>query len=368
MRLFKLSIVAALTSVLFLFFTSNGLADTLVSAADIQYHSDFEKQVISDVISTKEANYLALYLCGDSTIDRNKFEAINTRFQSIIEKYKSKKYQRLKEQKKISKIFADLHETMLDKYNQEKSFSAIFDYGEFQCVTSSMLFSLVFNALEIPYEIKLLPTHTYLIAYPETHHILVETTKPEKGTLVFDERFKADYIDYMRKHKLISKTEFEKGTINDLFDQYYLNPETIDNIKLGGAQYYNLSLVAMSNRDFIEGYNLMEKAYLLQPGARNSFMLLFALSNAIDEISVNDPEYALYLGKLMKFQNKGINADQLFDLFSNLTNRQLLFDGETAMYDSSYNKIINNIHDSTLYTDIKFLYNFERGRVLIFER
>jgi len=357
-------IATALFLVLFLFLGPAGHTDTLVSVNDLHYHSDFEKQVFRDILENNKNDYLALYLSGDSTVSYVDFVQIDKSFQTLVEKYKSKKYQKLKDPKKVKRIYLDVHESLLDKYDQTKSFSTIFSKGEYQCVTSSMLYSLVFSALGIPYEIKLLPTHTYIIAYPDDYYVLVETTDPVKGTVIFDDSFKTDYINFLRERELISKEDYENIVVEELFERYYMEPETINQKQLAGAQYYNLSLVAMAERDFITGSHFMEKAYLLHPSSKNTFMLLFSLANAVNQLSITDPGYSKYLGKLMRFQNQGISADQLFGLFSNLTNRQLLFDGNTGLYDESYSNVISEIHDSALYTDISFLYNYERGRAL----
>jgi len=364
MSLSKIRIEAALSMVLVLFFAITTMADTLISSNDIHYHSDFEKQVFTHHGDKNSVNYIALYLAADADINTDQFRTIEKDFNELVSSYQSKKFHKLKDQKKVKKIYEDVHKAILDKYDQKKSFSSIFLKGEYQCVTASMLYSLIFDALDIPFEIKLLPTHSYLIAYPDEHYILVETTEPIDGTIVFDDRFKTDYVNYMREHKLIGKDEFDAKLVNELFDLYYMQPETIDLFQLAGAQYYNLSLLALENRKYFDAYHLMEKAYYLYPSAKNSFMLLFALSNVLNRISITDVEYAEYLGKLMRFQDRGITADQLFGLFTNLTNRQLLFDGNVNLYDDSYNIILPEVKDSTLLNNISFLYNYERGRVL----
>lgn len=364
MNFFGKCISTALVVVLFLFLGFNAYADTLVFVNDIHYHSDFEKEVLGNSIVDEQYDYLGLYLAGDSAVDKTDYARVNDALHTLINKYKTKKYQKLKDSKKIKKIYLDVHKSLLDKYDQSKSFSSIFENGEYQCVTASMLYSLVFSELDIPFEIKLLPTHTYIVAYPDDQYILVETTDPVKGTVVFDDRFKVDYINFLREQKLISSEDYQEGMVEELFDQYYMEPVTINQKQLAGAQYFNLSLVAMASRDFITSYHFMEKAYFLQPSTKNTFLLLYALANALDQLNVSDTDYSQYLGKLMRFSKHGMSNDQLFGLFSNLTNRQLLFDGNTALYDESYQNIISEIKGSTLYADIKFLYNYERGRAL----
>ena len=97
-----------------------------------------------------------------------------------------------KEKKRIKFIYDAFHDTFLKKYNSSVFFSEIFKNGNYNCVTATALYCYVFEKLDIPYKVKDLPTHVYLIAYPDLYNIKLETTV--QGNM-----------DIMRPMKKISK-------------------------------------------------------------------------------------------------------------------------------------------------------------------
>jgi len=176
--------------------------EDLVRFSDLTFVSDFEKE------SFKQ------YFDGDMDITRL-LQCINPRqtekghlendqqLRSAIDKLKQAKLEKKKPNKKVRTIYTTIHDTFLDKYEIKNEFSEIFDTGKYNCVSATALFALVFEELSISYTIKELPTHVFLIAYPENEQILVETTDPLTGYIQFSQIFKRTYLENLRERKLI---------------------------------------------------------------------------------------------------------------------------------------------------------------------
>jgi hypothetical protein len=99
-----------------------------------------------------------------------------TAFDVFIKNYPVSSLEKMNEKKKVMRLYDDIHEKFLDKYTVFTPFSSIFTSQEYHCVTSNMLFALVFNEFGIPYEIRETPNHVFLVAYPNSSYITVETT------------------------------------------------------------------------------------------------------------------------------------------------------------------------------------------------
>jgi hypothetical protein len=102
-------------------------------------------------------------------------------------------------------------------YKLSNNFSEIFETGYYNCVSGSALFALILSKLEIPYQIIEAPTHVFLIAYPNTEKIVLESTIPDEGSHQFSKRIIERYIADLYKSKLISKEEFEGNHAVRLF-------------------------------------------------------------------------------------------------------------------------------------------------------
>jgi len=337
---------------------------SLVRPGEIQFVSSFEQQVFSDLLENKQPSWFSLFICNDSLVTQAKAKEYENSFKGVAGRFNTEYYQQMSEKKKIQKIYSAIHDEMLGKYTQLVPFSSIFTSGEYHCVSSSMLFALVFDELNIPYEIRAIPGHVYLVAFPSASFIIVETTDPLRGTIIFDQAFKADFVEYLQDSKLISKEEYYNSDLDSLFKKHFYQSEVIDHRGLASIQYQNQFLSSSEDLRFHDALENQKKAWVLKPDTANTYLLFFSLLTDYSELDKGTPECAQQLGVLSRFTGKGITGDEIVSEFAQITQKQLLYEGNDVMYDSSYNLLVSNISDSTLRDEISFLYNYERGRIL----
>jgi len=350
---------------LFVFSISSIYADSIVSFADLNYHSDFEKETFFKLENTFQPDYFALFLAADKNVKAAEYETYKSALELAVAAFKNEKFAKYNDKKKVKKIYNSVHAAMLDKYVIKANFSQLFTAKEYQCVTSTMLFALVFNELNIPYEIEFQPNHVFLIAYPSTSKIMVQTTNPLKGVFVYDNTFKNNYINYLRENKLISKDEFDNKSLDDLFTEYYLKTKVGDLKQLAGSQYFNLGLDFLTQNKVKQALNNFTKAYYLDASLQNKFLMTASLGLMIDKTNATDPDYYKYLGLFTRTSSKDVKKDIFISLFYDMTQRQLNFEGNVDMYKRSYQYLMDKVKDSTLKSEFSFIYNFEMGRKMI---
>ena len=122
--------------------------------------------------------------------------------------------------KQIQTIYKSSHSKFFSKYEAEAYFNEIFENGNYNCVTASALYALIFDAFNINYAIKETPTHVYLIADTSNLQTLIESTLPGSGVVTYNEKFKKDYIEYLNANKIISDKEYKNSTTEELFRTY----------------------------------------------------------------------------------------------------------------------------------------------------
>jgi len=337
---------------------------SLVRPGEVAYVSSFEQQVFTDLLLNKNPSWIDLFLCNDSLVSPSKAKEYELVFNAVAGRYATEYYQEMSEKKKIQKIYSSIHDEMLGKYVPLVPFSSIFKSKEYHCVSSSMLYTLVFDRLKIPFEIRVLPGHVYLIAYPSTSCIIVETTDPLRGTIVYDQAFKADFVEYLRDSKLISKEEYYNSNLDSLFRKHFYQAKVVDHMGLASIQYQNQFLSSMEGLHYRDALENQKKAWVLKPDTTNTYLLFFSLLTDYSELDKGEQESAKQLGVLSRFLGKGITQDEIISEFAQITQKQLLYEGNDVLYDSSYNILISNISDSSLQGEISFLYNYERGRIL----
>lgn len=88
-----------------------------------------------------------------------------------------KKFNNLSPKLKLRRIFSQTKKTFLYDYKRYAFFPDIFTERTFNCVTGTALFAIIFDELDIPYNIVKMPNHAYLIAYPNQYDIGIESTR-----------------------------------------------------------------------------------------------------------------------------------------------------------------------------------------------
>jgi hypothetical protein len=337
---------------------------SLVRPGEVVFVSPFEQQLFFDLLENKQLSWFDLFLCNDSIVTPAKAKEYETVFKGVTGQFSSDYYQQMNEKKKVQKIYSSVHDEMLGKYTPLVPFSSIFSTKEYHCVSSSMLYALVFEELKIPYEIRTIPGHVYLVAYPATSYIIVETTDPLHGTLIFDQAFKANFIEYLRDSKLISKEEFYGNDVETLFKKYFNQSKVIDHKGLASIQYQNQFFSCSEGLRYRAAMENQKKAWLLNPDTANTYLLYFSLATDYAQLDKGELECARQLGILSRFSGKGITSEDIIGEFAQITQKQLLYEGNDILYDSSYNVLNSNITDTILSGEISFLYNYERGRIL----
>lgn len=141
--------------------------------------NDFSKNLETKIVNDSvQVDFFKALFSIDSLISNVEIEKNRNKVQKTIKFSRQKEKKEKHERKRIKRIYNTIHNTFLEKYNIEAHFSDIFINGNYNCVSATALYSYVFESLEIPYKIKETPTHVYLVVYPKSYKIYIETTVP----------------------------------------------------------------------------------------------------------------------------------------------------------------------------------------------
>jgi len=338
--------------------------DSIVFLKDLSFQSTYEKDAFLSIDSDQGTDYPNLFIAIDSCSPGD-FTDINHAIADQTYTYsKNVKFEKLNDKKKVKNIYNDIHNTYLKKYEINSYFSHLFKTGEYNCVTASAFYGILFNELKIPFTIKESYDHVYIIGYPETLSIRVESTDPKKGYFVYDDRTKAQFVDFMKQSKMISQEEFDQKTTEALFNEYYFKEEDINLLQLAGIQYQNKALELLVDKQFEAAFTMTEKAYYLHPQERTGFLLLITAANVLNGCNYEDIHYADYIYKIARYKKYGVTNDDIKDEFIKITQKLLVAQYNMELYDAYFSRIENNIDDTALIKEISFIYNYERGRIL----
>lgn len=339
--------------------------DSIIKKIDLSFKNEQEKLAFDETNLSNSNNIISLLLISyDKENVYEKSKAINS-IDACVSKLKDITNGK-NEVKKVKITYDYVHKEFLKVYKLKNSFADIFSKGEYNCVSASALYALVFEKLEIPYKVIDAPQHVYLIAYPNTHKILIETTDPENGYFQFNETYINQFVKSLFNTKFISQDEYEKYSANDLFNKYYFNSSNLTIKDLISLQYSNYAVYHTDDKNYKDAINEIEKAYYINNYQRNKYILKSTLAYYIHNNKYDNQDLVSYLCIMLRFFN---NKDEEFssEIFKNefirLTEHQLINKSDFNLYTKSYNKLIKEIKDTALSKEISFIYNYETARV-----
>ncbi len=312
------------------------------------FNSDFEKQVFKNYLNQSTVKTLDLLLAVQHPSNAGDIEKSINDFAAGLEKKGFNKYNRKKQMKTI---YDQVHSRFLKKYEEEAYFPDIFTSGNYNCVTATALYALVLDYFKIDYIIKETPNHVFLVADPNSTSYLFETTLPANGVMQFSDRFKKNYIDYLRNNKIISETEYKTNSFDDLFQKHYESSKVINPAQLAALQYYNKGIFDFNADRYALAATNFEKANLIYPSLNIRFLLSSSLQNQL----VDQAEKKKYDGKTFaKFVSlNSSNAEgkqQSANHFKAITSEMVINRPNVPGYALFYSEFRKNVSDSV---DIK---------------
>lgn len=340
---------------------SNGL-DTLVYFNELTFNSLNEKKILTGYFQSSKLTYELFLPVNDST--SKNIECNRDMLNELIIELKERNVSGLKPKKQIKIIYNKVHDKLLKKYDIKSLYSDIYNTGNFNCLSASILYSLIFEEFNIPYRIKLSNHHVFLLSYPNTYSIVVETTNPMVGYQAINQNFKAKYIGYLKDSKLISLSEYNSKNTDDLFNEYYFKEKNVTLVELVGVQYYNDAIIKMENQNYEAAFHQLEKAYLFYSAEEVGYLLMTNGVAAITELGYKNLKIAHILAKLSRYNLYGIKPENIIVEFAAITQNLLNYEGNEQLYDSVYTILINNIANKEILNEINYIFHYEKGRFL----
>lgn len=333
--------------------------DSLVTFSQMSFDSDFEKESFR-TLGTHSPDYFNALIALSDEPDR--VEIWRGQYESRIDAFKTAKRPN-KNEKYLKRVYEFVHDEFLRKYELVVNFDLIFQKGVYNCVTACALYGLVFEDLGIPFVVKETPTHVYIVAYPDSEQIGIETTDPLSGFKTFSLGFKEAFVSQLAALKLIDQSELSAG-VNKIFDKYYFTDQNLGLRELIGLQYYNQGIVALNSQDYKNAFKHFQKAYFLHPSEN----IRQQLGNAC-VLSVSQADYNVWmdvemLTSLMRVNHPQIGKPEILGEFSRLMNNQLGGKNDTLFVSEAYRRIRKSTTDIDLINELDYYYNYERGRAL----
>jgi hypothetical protein len=195
------------------------------------------------------------------------------KLESLLEKL-AKKHSGLSDEEFVAFIFQKTHQVFLKRYSVSASFPQLFAEGTYNCLTGTILYSMVLHHFGITHDVIETNHHIFITAYVNGRTILMEATDPLNGLETESEEVQNRLEAYRRN--IVT----DSGTDQYHFSCNLYNRVTLDN--LAGLLHYNLSIEAFNRHDLVRSVSHLSKSISFYCSPRTlEFAVL--LSHAVQE-------------------------------------------------------------------------------------
>jgi hypothetical protein len=355
--------------ILFLFIKSfliGSPGDSIIKFSDLKFRNETEKTILSSYsLYGKKSDVVDLFLTHFKNSGTYSSSSAHSQLKECVADLK-KETEGQDDQKKVKTIYKHVHKRFFKLYQMQNSLTDVFEKGEYNCVSGSAMYAMVFHFMNIPFQIVEAPHHVFLFAYPGSHKIAIETTDPQKGYFPFGTAYVERFVQRLYQSKLISKEEFETKSMNDLFEKYYFSPKGLDLQELAAIQYANYAAYHLDQNENEKSLEEIKKAYFIDPSERNKYILTSLLINVLRNKNYkeqSDNEVLAILCRYNSIDKKEITDEYIKYEFSRLTQEQLINNSNYTQYENSFNKIIPSVTDTVLNDELTFIYHYELARL-----
>lgn len=351
----KYSIITTL--ILMLTFSSGASQelDSLIRFSDLTFISIYEEMVFSKFYKGQDLELEDLFMAIDVGSE-SEAKRYKSKLNALASTLKRENIMEKRERKQVKIIYENTHEALMVRYEEDALFPDLFRNGNFNCVTGSIIYSLIFKEFDIPYSIQKGMNHVNLVAYPETYTILVESTDSEKGLKTLNKSDKMEYVDMLTQGKVITPNERLQNSITSIFLQYALNESEIDEYELASYQYSNRGILLLRELEYEKAYENFEKAYYLKPGIELATILLQTGGLILHMSDYSNPSHVMLIAKLARFKELGITDDDVYGEFERVTRKVFYDRNDLEGYREAFSILAENLESEQLVQKISLMY------------
>lgn len=206
-------------------------------------------------------------------------------FESFLNKLDKKNASVKSERAFIRYVFEKTHQRFLKNYEAYASLDETFDNGSYNCLTGTILFSLILHHYNIDHQVIETNYHIFILAETEEGEILLEATDPLNGFVTSAKEIE-DRINLYKQNQLQEQQQ-DKSYYKFRFELY--NEVSLDELR--GLAYYNNAVNSFNHKNLeVAVQNLVRANELYSSYRIDEFSQILLLSLQQSELDLKTKE------------------------------------------------------------------------------
>jgi hypothetical protein len=218
------------------------------------------------------------------SVDHYRTQSVKS-FESFLRKLDKKNTSVNRERAFIRHIFEKTHHRFLKNYEAYASLDETFDKGSYNCLTGTILFSLILHHYNIEHQVIETNYHIFILAETAEGQILLEATDPLNGFVTSPKEIEARIAVY--KQNQIQDQQRDKSYYKFRFELY--NTVSLDELR--GLTYYNNAVDSFNQKNLETAVQNLVKANELYSSYRiEEFSQILLLSLQQSDLDLKTKE------------------------------------------------------------------------------
>ncbi len=224
-------------------------------------------------------------LLSDFFMSTEHHQAFTWSFQYFIDKL-AKKHERLQNDRAfLQHVFTKTHQQYLKNYAAFASLDETFERGDYNCLTGTILYSLILHHFHIEHEVIETNYHIFILAKTKQGEVLLEATDPVNGFITSVQRIESQINRY--KQNKVNADAPQKT-------YYRFKAEIFNRVsmaELRGLLYYNMAVNAFNQQKLQPAVQYLIRANALYASQRIeefSQIMLLALQQSTLEVKTKE--------------------------------------------------------------------------------
>lgn len=199
----------------------------------------------------------------------------------------------------VQQIFSKTHQRFLKNYSPYASLDETFDNGSYNCLTGTIIFSLILNHYQVPHQVIETNYHIFILAETNEGQVLLEATDPLNGFVTSANDIEARIRVY--KQNELQAQQKDKSYYKFSFELY--NAVSMDELR--GLAYYNKAVNSFNQQNLEAAVQNLVKADELYSSYRiEEFSQILLLSLQQSDLTIKTKENCM--NTILSLQQKSL--------------------------------------------------------------
>lgn len=337
--------------------------DTLFSPTDLFYFSTLERESFSQYFEGKP-DYFKMIIAVNASSKDNEPAIYQDWIGEIVQEIRHNKFDRLSKTKKINQVRNSVSKSLLITFEHQSGFADMFMAGEYNYYTAASIYAIILDQLEIPYEIREVPTSIFILTYPDSEQVPIEIEGPGSQFFAFAHDTRNSFVEFLRESRVIDNATFSSTASRVLFERYYFADYGLTIREMIGMLYLNSAIDYLNRSEPENAYRQFEKAFILYPSSKTQYLLLAHLNSFLIDMDYHDLRELGYLIKASRLIGFGVSVDMIGAYLKDIIKEVLVKEQDLKGMQYIYDYMQEYLTDEALMMDFCFWFHYETGKFL----